>query len=200
MEPAAPIDETRSETWHAPGYELYIEIDGHDLQRLVRALDALWRSPRLDGPYAGYASPFASQPKVAPSTGVDSDYAVHLYGTVELGSGERVPCGSVAGIWPGQDDALTLYIRTGVFEQLGRDIDEPSAADDVWLGMVDETLAGLAEAVFAATGFAVATMGHEALSIEAADTIRRGDTPSWLPAHLRVDGRQLRFTPFKGHS
>jgi hypothetical protein len=71
----------------------------------------------------------------------------------------------------------------------------------VWLDMVDETLAEVAEAVFSASAFEVATIGHGALSIEAADTIRAGDTrPSWLPAYLRAENSELRFTPFRGHS
>jgi hypothetical protein len=193
---SASIDETRKETWAAAGYELYIEFDGRDTQRLSAALDALWRHPRLDGPYDNHASRFSEQQKVLPSSGIDPDVPVHRYGTVQLCSGERVPCGSVAHIWPDHDDALTLYVPAGVIDQLGRDIDQPPPADMVWFDMVDETLAEVAEAVFSASAFEVATIGHGALSIEAADTIRAGDTrPSWLPAYLRAENSVLRFTP-----
>jgi hypothetical protein len=195
------IDETRSETWQAPGYELYIEFNGEDLRRLSSGLDALWQHPRLDGPFESKASPFSSQQKVEPSTGIDRDVPVHLYGVMQLRTGERIPCFSVAGIWPGCDDALTLCLPAGAIEQLGRDIDEPSPADMAWLAMVDESLAEIAESVFSVTEFQLATIGHGASSTDAASRLKQGgELPSWMPTHLRIENAQLRVAPFKGHS
>jgi hypothetical protein len=196
-----PVDETRPGTWGAPFYELYVEFNGHSAQRLYTAFDALWGHPALRGPYAQHDAPFSDQRTVTPASGVDptGDVPVHLYGIACLATGESVPCGSVAHVQPGlDDDGLTFYITAGALAQIGRDIEEPSAADETWLASLDEWFAEIGRAVYAVAPFEVATIGHQILSLDSAEAIRhgRGGGLEWsLPAHLRIKDSQLVFTP-----
>src|SRR6266566_2226988 len=163
------VDETLGEAWHEPFYELYVEFDGHSARRLYAAFAALWGHPTLRGPYAQHDAPFSEQQAVAPVSGIDptGDVPVHLYGIAGLSTGESVPCGSVAHVRPGlDDDGLTLYLTAGALAQIGRDIEEPSIADEAWLASLDEWFAEIGRAVYAVAPFEVATMGREMLSLD----------------------------------
>ena len=46
------MDETASEVWQAPFYELYVQFAGHSPERVAAALDALWGDETVSGPYA----------------------------------------------------------------------------------------------------------------------------------------------------
>jgi hypothetical protein len=64
-------------------------------------------------------------------------------------------------VQPGlDDDGLILYLTAGALAQIGRDIEEPSVADEEWLGSLDEWFAEIGRAVYAVAPFEVATIGH----------------------------------------
>lgn len=47
------VDFTDEDTWHAPFYELHVEIGPHpaSVATVLAGIEALWRHPSLDGPY-----------------------------------------------------------------------------------------------------------------------------------------------------
>jgi hypothetical protein len=195
------IDETRPAVWSGGFYELYIEFAGENIERLVGVLTALWEHHALDGPYRDHRAPFGEQQRIAPASGVHPEDPIHLYGAMRLAADDRIPCASVAThAYPRRDDSLVLYVTEGTLLELGRDPDNLSAEVQSWLDSLDRRQADIAEAVFAVFPFELATIGREALTLDAVDALRSKQRPGWLPAHLLPEGSGLRFTTFKGHS
>jgi hypothetical protein len=196
------MDETASEVWQAPFYELYVQFAGHSPERVAAALEALWRDETVSGPYARDDICFVGQSPVAPRSGFDpsGDSPIHLFGMARLPDGGSVVCGSVAHVRVTGDDGLTFYLPWGSLDRLGRDFQwEDGAQDSAWWSSVDAWLAGLGRRIFDAAPFAVAAVGPEWLTFEAAGDIQAGHLAelvnppgllipadghlSWVPMH-----------------
>ena len=107
------------EAWLGGHHELELDLGPRSDERLVEALRALWAHPDLTGPFGERYREPAEQQVVEPDGGIEG----HLFGVATLRDGDRVPCGSVAtryggDEWPGvpQVDHLNFYVPRGGLE------------------------------------------------------------------------------------
>ena len=140
-------------------YEICFELSD---RQLPIALDAIWRHPRLHGPWQRpqeLTEPWHRLLEIPhPQPGVD------LYGLLTLSDGVSLACQTVpVDIEDGCDLCLALPVTLlGRFISVGEPIHE---CPNPWRKLVDEVLMEVADAVYARTRFEFASLGEEAGSL-----------------------------------
>jgi hypothetical protein len=148
--------------WYGGFYELAIEyVPKGDDERLLKAIAAIWGSPLLTGPWQD-RNQFGEASFLPDSLEFDSDN--HLYGVLELPNRQSLGCLTVL-VRESDDsdstDRVDFCIPTGMLD-LVFPVSYPLArSDNPWMKLIDPILLSLAERVYQASPFDMASIGEE---------------------------------------
>lgn len=159
------------DTWRAFEFELGLEYRSTaDDQRLVRAVEQLWRHSRLTGPWPSreeYGHSVHITPDMLPRDGMLS-----LYGLLELFDGRKAACSAWVVRPADGSDSLSLGLPGGMLERLFPVAYNPmSVKRNPWLGEIERLFADIAEWVYNTAPFELAVLGEcaSALAVDAAE-------------------------------
>lgn len=146
------------ENWHGSSLQVAIDLGPRNDERLLHAFRAAWASPCLDGPLP---SPGGDAAAALDGSLLEQEGSEHTYGTFELpDGGRRLGC-EVFAIRDEQSDWLEVAIPTGMLE-LAFPVEYPLvAAANPWITDVEASLVEVADAVYRAVPFDLATIGEE---------------------------------------
>lgn len=155
------------DSWAGGYYELSVELGERHDARLQVALDTLWEAAAIEGPYAVEWSPRPRSWPI-PRTVTSLDAGLLLRGRVALPDGRPCVCCVVAireqasGV-----DWLDFCLPTVALGALDTRLggfpfgDDGGPASLVWRWPLDDWLAGLGRAIYAAVPFRLALVGFE---------------------------------------
>jgi hypothetical protein len=142
-------------SWGGGYYELAIEYSpGGNDEQVERALNALWSSPQLQGPWLHKED--LGQPPVQISA--ESE---RLYGTLSLPENKIVGCETFTIREEDGSDWLNLSVPTAMLASLNWYYDPLGMGYSSRLKLVDATYAEIADRVHRAAPFAFAELGLE---------------------------------------
>jgi hypothetical protein len=152
------------DAWAGGDYELAIRLGAPDDAVLQTATRALLRAAGIEGLWRNAPE---HPERIEGDTWTLQPNDDHLYGVVELPSGQSVICGVMAIRYEGDDDWLYLYLPLAALGRLDARIGAyPFEADEeasslAWRKPLDEWLAQLALEVRRAVSFKLALIGFE---------------------------------------
>ena len=146
------------ENWHGSFLEVAIDLGARDDDRLRAAFAAAWESRVLVGPLD---APYPDRPRGVPDAPLDPEGFIHTYGTVELpNTGRRVGC-EVLSVRDDESDWLDVALPTGMLE-LAYPVEYPLFDDtNPWIADVEGLLVSIANHIYTAVPFDLATVGEE---------------------------------------
>ena len=157
-----------AERWSGGYYELDVALGSRSHEPLLAALEALWRHPALEGPFAAHA-PSKGGVRARRTTWDElrarHDDTAECYGLATLHDGARVAChgygssGTVVLSLPG-NGLRAVWPEFGEFPFV-----EPEGVRS-WQEPLEEWLADVGRALFARTRFEFARIGFEVTSVD----------------------------------
>lgn len=197
---AGSADLTDPENWHGGFYELAIELADDSDERLQRALSALWSTAGIEGCYHGRPGT-RDQFEDAPCTVAALEQHGHLNATVRLPTGQRIVCGAIAMRAAGETDWLDFYLPVQALTRADRRVgafpfvpDSDLSAFD-WRRSIDDWLADIATAIFQATPFRLAMIGHEVSGSTDAAALGGNVPEQRFVSYLLPHGGGLDYSP-----
>lgn len=171
MAPVEPWYQKR-ENWHGSFLEIAIDLGPRNDERLLSGFRAAWASPYLHGPLP---SPYGDPAAVLDRRFLEQEASHHAYGTIELPhSNRRLGC-EVIAIRDDDSDWLDVAVPTGMLE-LAYPVEYPLFSDtNPWIADVEACLVSVADGVYRAVPFDLATIGEEVSGLfyaRSADTKR----------------------------
>ena len=165
-------DYINPKSWYGSYYELAMEYvpTGND-ERLLKAINALWESPTLRGPWQ--AQEHFGQTAIVPSALEVDDYN-WLSGFLLLADGREVGCMSITVREESGADWLDLCLPTGMLRRvfpLRYSIDATTRRENPWLDTIDEQFIAIAERVFNVAPFDFAMLGEEVSGMLRVETL-----------------------------
>lgn len=189
---------TSKDVWGGSFYELAIELGPRSDERLAAASAALWRHPKLDGPYGDNKREPWNQELVSPSLVVSDELVTHLYGVATLPDGHQVPCGSVAvREQESAIDWLDLYIPLGVLETI-YEIEHPDNPSwRVWAEPLQDWFADIGRSIYYEVPFSLGLIGEEVSGYRSASEVASEGVPEkrWLPLLVPNERGELVWYP-----
>jgi hypothetical protein len=156
------------ENWRGgPSYGLTMAWIPPDDARILRAMRALWESPCLHGPWS---SPARFPGPVDMPSALDREVGESSYGLLRLAAGTEVGCRMIAilneqgaGNGGRGTDWLEVVVMRGMQERSFSLVyfTDHFRRDNPWLNLLDAQFLVIAEAVYAVSPFAFATIDHE---------------------------------------
>lgn len=173
------------DSWLGQYYELGMAFRPQgDEQRLLQATSAVWRSPRLVGPWADRSQ----YPK--PPVRVDAQYIAgldRLYGVLQLTPEKQVGCLTFVIREEAVYDWLLLCIPTGMLGEVFP-VNYPLYSEpNEWMREVDRVFLDIAEATYPSAPFQLAVLGEEASLVFYTGDLTPESVPGTdllLPDHL----------------
>ena len=184
---------TAADTWNGGFYELAIELGPRSDERLLAALQAIWRCDGLDGCYKDSTVEPSDQPRLPP------DLEGHLLGTATVPGGQQAACGTFIVREDNGSDWLGFYLPMGALEtvyNVGAFPFYDDTFNHVWREPLDTWLVQIAKSVFSVTPFSLALLGHEVSGETSAEEIRSQDIPEdrWI-GYLWQENEHLVWYP-----
>lgn len=168
-----PDSYSRPESWYGSYYQLAIEVSLFPAdEQLAAALEALWESPHLRGPWEDITAPG----KPVPLRILEPDGGVSFYGVLAAGDLGDLPCVSHI-VREGDENAdwLSLGIPVNAMLQHGlRDL--VYEAPPELFAPIDRVLLDIGIHVFARAGFLLAAIGEETSGLHSSATFGASDT------------------------
>lgn len=167
----------RPEVWYGGYYELAIELGETSDERLVAALEAVWRQREVIGPSADMMGVLREDERQSSAAWLDR---MHLHGEVHLPLGVAAPCGTCIVREEGGPDWLDFYLPLGGLSELVPEVGGYPVVDRpdeyaAWQRQLDEWLAGFGSRVYLNVPYRLALIGFEVSGeCYAADVIATG--------------------------
>lgn len=139
-----------------------------DDARLLAAINALWSTPALRGPWQDKED-FGQIPTL-PIT-LEADGFDHLYGVIQLADGRELSCLSVTVREENGPDWLDICLPTGMLELVYGVRYPLTRRSNPWLDLIDEQFVAIAEHLYATIPFALASIGEEVSGASRAATL-----------------------------
>ncbi len=171
----------RPDIWYGGYYELAIELGETSDERLIAALDAVWRQHEVVGPTADALGALREDERYPSAAWLDR---MHLRGEVHLPLGVCAPCGTWTIQEEGGADWLDFYLPLGGLAELVPAVGGYPVVDDsyeyaTWQRQLDQWLANFGSRIYLSVPYRLALIGFEVSGeCYAADLIANG-----VPAH-----------------
>ena len=184
---------TAADTWNGGFYELAIELGPRSDERLLAALEAVWRYRDLDGCYEDSTVEPSHQSRVLP------DLGGHLLGIATVPGGQQAACGTFIVREDNGSDWLGFYLPMGALETV-YDVGAFPFYDDesvfAWREPLDAWLVQIAEIIFSVTPFPLALLGHEVSGASSTGEIQSQGIPEdrWI-GYLWQENEHLVWYP-----
>lgn len=187
---------TDAYTWAGGFYGLAIELGPRSDERLQAALEAIWRHDGLDGCYGNRDAEPSNQPRIAPTL------ETRLFGVATMPNGQQVACGTIIVREDEGPDWLCFSLPLGALNtayDVGGYPFGGGSSSHSWREPLDDWLAWIAAAVFAATPFQLALIGHEVSGATSADEVQTMGAPEerWVGMLWRKDDFLVWHPPTK---
>jgi hypothetical protein len=175
---------TAADAWLGGFYEVSLELERQNDQRLASTLAAIWSHPRLEGCYLDQTcEPFEQARVPFTASLVDRE---HLYGVAQLAHERFVAAGTCVIREDGGSDWVDLYLPMGSLGQIfpvhGFPFDDLD--HKTWRTEVENWLAELASDIYGKAPFDLALVGFETCGEHRAAEIRKNGLPSKTSACL----------------
>jgi hypothetical protein len=192
---------TRPHAWVGGFYELSIPLGSRDDARLMRAREAVWSFPDLDGCYLHRDREPSEQARV-PVASIELE--TKLYGVARLGLRGHVACATFVVRYEDGEDWLWLSIPLGSLATVlpVRAFPFDNGNDLAWRSELDEWLCAIGRRVFEAVPFRLALVGFDASEDDDAATFARSGVPEerWVGFLALADDELRWFPPNRGAS
>ncbi len=151
------------EVWYGGYYELAIELGERSDERLIAALDAVWRQSEVVGPSADTVNALREDERQPSAGWLDR---MHLRGEVHLPSGIAAPCGTCTIREEGGPDWLDFYLPLGGLSKVVPHVGGYPFVDDPheyapWQRQLDEWFADVGSRVYLSVPYRLALIGFE---------------------------------------